>query len=92
MSDVCVCGRIFWEDRREEEKKEGADTALKTKTHTSMWGKSIIIWEYFLKIVKIRLKYYIRNCNHIYIHTRIHLQYYEHVLTYIMENTEWNII
>ena len=88
---MCVCGRIFWEDRREEE-KEGADTALKTKTPHVNVGKKYHYMGILFKIFKIRLKYYIRNCNHIYIHTRIHLQYYERVLTYIMEYTEWNII
>ena len=45
---VCVCEEVCvtrkeeeWEEEREEGgmRKVGADTELKTKKHTSMWGK-----------------------------------------------------
>ena len=46
---MCVCGRIFWEDRREEEKKEGADTALKTKNPHVNVGKKYHYMGIFFK-------------------------------------------
>ena len=44
---MCVCvWEDFWEGRREEEEKEGADTALKTKTPHVNVGKTnmMLLW------------------------------------------------
>ena len=68
MSDVCV-----WEDflggqaGGGEEGRSGYST--KNKNPTRQCGEKVSLYgNIFLKIFKIRLKYYIRNCNHIYIY------------------------